>query len=74
MANDSRALLSLVAAGRMSADQAERWLAARRADREEIWIFAALVVVVLAWSPAIQAALHSLPHWLHMAAAWMGLS
>jgi hypothetical protein len=68
MANDSRELLSLVAAGRMSAEQAERWLAARRLDQEEIWIFAALVIAVLAWSPAAQAVLQ----WLHMAAAWLG--
>jgi hypothetical protein len=68
MANDSRELLSLVAAGRMSAEQAERWLVARRADREEIWIFAALVVAVLAWSPAAQAVLQ----WLHVAAVWLG--
>jgi hypothetical protein len=68
MANDSRELLSLVAAGRMSAEQAERWLAVRRADREEIWIFAALVIAVLAWSPAAQALLQ----WLRMAAMWLG--
>lgn len=72
MANDSRALLSLVAAGRMSADQAERWLSARRADREERWILVVLAVAVLAWSPAAQTALHHLPQWLQTAAAWMG--
>jgi len=74
MADDSRELLSLVAAGRMSAEQAERWLVARRTDREEIWIFVALVVAVLAWSPAAQAVLHSLPQSLHAAAAWLGQS
>ena len=74
MADDSRELLSLVAAGRMSAEQAERWLVARRTDREEIWIFVALVVAVLAWSPAAQAVLHSLPQWLHTAAVWLGQS
>jgi hypothetical protein len=51
MNQDSRTLLSLVATGRMTAAEAERWLAAsreERKDREETrWILAALSVAVL---------------------------
>ncbi|WP_058185630.1 hypothetical protein [Terracidiphilus gabretensis] len=46
-----RTLLSLVAAGRMSSTEAERWLAASREERlarsENRWIFTALVAAVL---------------------------
>ena len=52
MNRDERTLLSLVAAGRMSSAEAERWLAASReerlARRENRWILAALAVATLA--------------------------
>jgi hypothetical protein len=50
MNHDSRKLLSLVATGRMTAAEAERWRAASREenlDRSETrWILAALAVTV----------------------------
>jgi hypothetical protein len=52
MNRDARTLLSLVAAGRMSSAEAERWLAASREERlvksENRWIFAALAMATLA--------------------------
>lgn len=55
MNQDSRTLLSLVAAGRMTSAEAERWLAAiteerrnRSQDRSETrWVLAALAATVL---------------------------
>jgi hypothetical protein len=61
MNQDTRALLSLVASGRMSSAEAERWLAASREERlaksENRWIFAAGAMAVLAqfW-PAVTTA------------------
>lgn len=51
MNQDSRTLLSLVAAGRMTSVEAERWLAASReehlASNEDHWILAALAIAAL---------------------------
>jgi hypothetical protein len=51
MNQDSRTLLSLVAAGRMTSAEAERWLAASREERlassENRWILAALAIAAL---------------------------
>ena len=51
MNQDSRTLLSLVATGRMTAAEAERWMAAssqERQDRNETrWILVALAVTAL---------------------------
>jgi type VI protein secretion system component VasF len=52
MNQDVRTLLSLVATGRMSSAEAERWLAANQEERlaksENRWIFAALAMATLA--------------------------
>lgn len=48
MKEDRRAILSLVAMGRISAAEAERLIAAWSADREVFWMAAAAVVLVVA--------------------------
>jgi hypothetical protein len=52
MNRDERRLLSLVAKGRMSSAEAERWLAASREERlvrsENRWVFGVAVVAVIA--------------------------
>ena len=51
MNRDARTLLSLVATGRMSSTEAERWLDASREERlarsENRWIFTALIAAAL---------------------------
>jgi hypothetical protein len=55
MNRDSRMLLSLVATGRMTAAEAERWMAASREERQDRnetrWIVAVLVAILFlqAW-------------------------
>ena len=47
MRNDRRAILSLVALGRITPSEAERLLIACNADRDGFWIFAACVEATL---------------------------
>jgi hypothetical protein len=63
MNQDSRTLLSLVAAGRMTSAEAERWLAASRQERldrsEQRWVLVALALAaVTQLAPALTESLH----------------
>jgi hypothetical protein len=71
MDQDACTLLSLVATGRMSSAEAERWLAASREDRlerslessENRWILAALILAALMqFGPAVTQFLPELRH------------
>jgi hypothetical protein len=71
MNQDSRTLLSLVAAGRITSAEAERWLAASREERneshEDRWIVTALVLVTLVqFGPALTQFLTPLRHLLSL--------
>lgn len=55
MASDRRAILQLLAAGRIDAAQAERLLTVTGADREAVWALAgcALMVVLARFDPHV---------------------
>ena len=67
MLSERQTILSLVACGRMTAVQAERWMAARRSEREEALVLTAITVAVSAvafihqFSGVIG---HVVTHWL----------
>ena len=61
MNRDRRAILSLIALGRITPREAERLLAAWNAGREELWVFAGCVVICLArFLPALASEAHTL--------------
>ncbi|HEY1902114.1 MAG TPA: hypothetical protein VGG56_06775 [Terracidiphilus sp.] len=62
MPNDRRAILSLVALGRITPAEAERLLIAWNEGRESFWIFAACVAVALLAQLNPQQGLASLGH------------
>jgi hypothetical protein len=81
MNQDSRTLLSLVATGRMTSAEAERWLVASREEREERnewrWVLLALTATALTqFCPALTAALQwaavHLPQLQHALSALTG--
>ncbi len=75
MNRDARSLLKLVAAGRMTSAEAERWLAVGREERlarsENRWVFCVAVVAMLAgcW-PTVTA----VSQWaaVHLPMLWRG--
>jgi hypothetical protein len=61
MNRDRRAILSLIALGRITPVEAERLLAAWNAGREELWVCAAFLVICLAqFLPALVRLAHTL--------------
>jgi hypothetical protein len=66
MKNDRRAILSLIALGRITPHQAERLLHACNESRENLWLVACVVLGLLAWAVSLQ----GLPALFHIARSW----
>jgi hypothetical protein len=65
MRNHRRAILSLVALGRVTPAEAERLIVACNEGREVRWIFAACIAVALAAQLNLQPGLAALAHLAH---------
>ena len=71
MREERRAILSLIAAGRISASEAERLMAAWSADREALWLVVAGLALVVAQGVFHGPAIGHLAHALAPAVNWV---